>query len=367
MNRNSDAPNNAHQDVIVLIPALNPDDRLLELIDGLLDAGFRHIVVVNDGSKPECEPLFEKIGTRERCHVLRHAINLGKGRALKTGFNHVLMHFPFSPGVVTCDADGQHRAGDVVRIAQVLRNNLDSLAIGVRDFSTEVPLRSKLGNVITKGVFFFLVGKYLSDTQSGLRGIPLRFAPWLIRLEGEGYEYEMNMLIATRTQGISIVEEKISTIYLDNNKSSHFDPLLDSMKIYFLLLRFAFSSFLASVLDFVLFSICYALTKNILLSIFIGRFTIGPFVNYSINRNFVFHSRSRVGSTLLRYYLFATVMGTCAFFLIRLVSAQYYINVFAAKIAVESFLFVVSFTIQRDYIFSRKTTLAPRAAGVQKG
>lgn len=363
----TDAPEGAPPGVIVLIPAFNPDDRLSHLIDGLINVGFGHIVVVNDGSSASCASLFEQIAGKDRCRVLQHATNLGKGRALKTGLNHCLLQFPDSLGVVTCDADGQHRVGDVVKVARVLRNNPDSLTIGARDFVANVPLRSKLGNVITRIIFFFLVGKYLFDTQSGLRGIPLRFAPWLVRLEGEGYEYEMNMLLAIRTQGISLVEEKISTIYLDNNKSSHFDPLLDSMKIYFLLLRFAFSSLLASVLDFVLFSISYALTKNILLSIFIGRFTIGPFVNYSINRNFVFHNRSRVSSTLVRYYLFATVMGICAFFLIKLVSTQYFISVVAAKIAVESFLFIVSFTIQRDYIFSQRTSPARHAADVQRG
>lgn len=355
------------RDIIVLIPAFNPEERLPQLIDGLLEVGFGQIIVVNDGSKAECDPLFERIGTRKRCHVLRHAINLGKGRALKTGLNHVLLHFPSSPGVVTCDADGQHQVADVIRVAEVLRDNPGSLALGVRSFSTKVPLRSKLGNVITRGLFFFLVGRYLSDTQSGLRGIPLRFAPWLIRLEGEGYEYEMNMLIATRAQGISIVEENISTIYLDNNSSSHFDPLLDSMKIYFLLLRFAFSSILASVLDFILFSISYSLTTNILVSIFIGRYTIGPFVNYSINKSFVFHHQGRTSSTLVRYYLFATIMGGCAYFLIRAVSANLAISVIASKIAVETFLFIVSFTIQRDYIFAQKTSVNPQPHGVQGG
>lgn len=339
----------------------------MQLIDGLLEAGFGHIIVVNDGSKAECGPLFERIGLRKRCHVLQHAVNLGKGRALKTGFNHALLQFPLSPGVVTCDADGQHRVEDVVRVAQVLLNGPDSLALGVRDFSAGVPLRSKLGNVLTRGFFYFLTGRYLSDTQSGLRGVPLRFAPWLVRLEGEGYEYEMNMLITTKTQGISIVEEKISTIYLEDNKSSHFDPLLDSMKIYFLLLRFAFSSLLASVLDIVLFSISYTLTANILLSIFIGRYTIGPFVNYSINRNFVFHHQGRMSGTLVRYYLFATFMGACAYFLIRAVSTNLSLSVITAKIAVETVLFVISFTIQRDYIFSPRTSPAGRATDVQRG
>ncbi len=361
------ASESSHRNVIVLIPAFNPDDRLPQLIDDLLASGFGHIVVVNDGSSAAYAPLFEKIGMKARCQVLRHAVNLGKGRALKTGLNHILLQFLSAPGVVTCDADGQHRVEDVITVAQTLLDHPGSLTLGVRSFSSDVPLRSKLGNVITRGFFFFLLGKYLSDTQTGLRGIPLGCAPWLAHLEGEGYEYEMNMLIATKTRGIAIVEEKISTIYLDNNKSSHFDPLIDSMKIYFLLLRFASSSLLASVLDFVLFSITYGLTANILLSIFIGRYTIGPVVNYTINRNFVFHHKGRMSGTLVRYYAFATVMGACAYFLIKAVSAHLSISVIAAKISVETFLFIISFTVQRDYIFSRRTSYIPGTSGVPKG
>jgi len=343
------------KDICILIPAYNPGEFLVQLVSSLIKAGFSHIIVVNDGSIAECMPIFERIKKMEQCHLLRHAVNLGKGRALKTGQNYFLLNFPNSPGLITCDADGQHRIEDVVKVAKVLQNNRDSLIIGVRDFDKEVPLRSKFGNVITRGIFFLLVGKYLSDTQSGLRGIPVSFVPLLIRMDGEGYEYEMNMLIATKTQGVSIIEEQISTIYIDNNRSSHFNPLLDSMKIYFLLLRFSFSSILASLFDFIIFSLSYKLTSNVLLSIFIGRYTIGPFINYSINRNTVFHHKGRIGKTLIRYYLFATIMGICAAFLIRVATYKLSISVIAAKILVETFLFIVSFTIQRDYIFAQRT------------
>jgi len=235
------------KDICILIPAYNPGELLVQLVSSLIKAGFSHIIVVNDGSIAECVPIFERIKKMEQCHLLRHAVNLGKGRALKTGLNYFLINFPNSPGIITCDADGQHQVEDVVKVVKVLQDNPDSLIIGVRDFDKDVPLLSKFGNVITRSIFFFLVGKYLSDTQTGLRGIPVGFMPMLILLDGEGYEFEMNMLIASKTQNISTIEERISTIYIDNNRLSHFNPLLDSMKIYFLLLRFFFSSILASI------------------------------------------------------------------------------------------------------------------------
>jgi putative flippase GtrA len=339
----------------------------LRLIADLRVAGFTSILVVDDGSAPGCAAIFDAIEATASCHLLRHAVNLGKGRAIKTGLNYLLVHYPEIRGVVTCDADGQHLVADVVKVARVLQNSPDSLVLGVRSFDTDVPMRSKLGNVITRGIFYFLVGKYLSDTQTGLRGIPAAFMPTAMRLEGEGYEYEMNMLIAAKKYGLPFIEESIDTVYLENNRSSHFDPLLDSMKIYFLLVRFSCSSLLSSMLDIVLFTICFKLSANILISIFLGRYTIGPLVNFFVNRKFVFHHKDHMSSSLIRYYLFATAMGAAAYLLITAVTEQFAFSVIAAKILVEMFLFIISFTVQRDYIFARRTATGAMVARSEKG
>jgi glycosyltransferase involved in cell wall biosynthesis len=226
--------------ISILIPAYNPDQQLLTLISGLIAAGFESILVIDDGSKTSCVPVFDAVRNMEFCCLVRHDENLGKGRALKTGLDYLQTHVPDIDGVVTCDADGQHLVEDVVRVARVLVANSGSLILGVRDFDSNVPLRSRLGNAISRCVFYLLLGKYLSDTQTGLRGIPASLIPQLVHLEGERYEFEMNMLIATKIENIPVLEEKISTVYIENNKSSHFNPLLDSMRIYALLLRFCF-------------------------------------------------------------------------------------------------------------------------------
>lgn len=338
----------------VLIPAYNPDEKMLSVAEGLMNHGVKTIIIVNDGSDARCLHIFEKLGKMEGCHILHHAVNLGKGRALKTGFNYFYLNFPDAPGIVTADADGQHLSEDVIKIAGISLKKPDNLVIGVRKFAKETPLRSLLGNTITRYVFWWLVGRKLSDTQSGLRCIPMNMVPDLIRMEGEGYEYEMNMLISSKTNHRNIIEAEISTVYLDNNRSSHFNPLIDSMKIYFLLLRFGFSSLLASLIDFVIFMISYNITNSVYASIFIGRFTIGPVVNYSINKNFVFHSKNRVADSLIKYYIFASIMAIIASILIETVRSKFMINIMLSKILVETFLFLVSFTIQRDYIFNSK-------------
>lgn len=230
------APGRSLGDIVVVIPAYNPDEALLSVVSGLMGEGFARIVVVDDGSAGRCAPVFEQIRALPQCTLLAHAVNLGKGRALKTGLNHVLLSFPRAAGVVTVDADGQHLAADVARVAASFLERPDALVLGSRTFGGGVPLRSRVGNAITRGAFRLLVGRRTTDTQSGLRCFSIPLASRFLGLEGERYEYEMNVLIeAHRMAGIR--EVGISTVYVEGNRSSHFNPVIDSAKIFSGLLR----------------------------------------------------------------------------------------------------------------------------------
>src|SRR5262249_43671421 len=92
----------------VLIPAFRPNETLGEVVRRLAASGVRSIVVVDDGSGPEFQPLFESLERIAAVRILRHAVNLGKGAALKTAMNEALTKMPEAIGVVTADADGQH-------------------------------------------------------------------------------------------------------------------------------------------------------------------------------------------------------------------------------------------------------------------
>lgn len=337
----------------VLIPAYKPTEVLLTVVKNLLAIGLSDLIIVNDGSGPECAQIFDQLASMPQCHVLHHAVNLGKGRAIKTGLNFFLLNFPTAPGVVTADADGQHLAHDIKKVAETFFRDPASLVIGVRKFGRDTPLRSLIGNTITKYVFRMLVGKKISDTQSGLRCIPQGAVTGLMRLEGEKYEYEMNMLINTKTAGLNVTEEEISTVYIDNNKSSHFNPLIDSMKIYFLLVRFSFSSFFASIIDFIVFAIIFGLSKNILVGIIFARLIAGN-VNFFVNKSLVFHSRESVTATIVKYYTLFVIMGSIAYVSIQAMAARG-MDVLVAKIITETLLFIASFTIQRDFIFTQQT------------
>jgi putative flippase GtrA len=282
-------------------------------------------------------------------HVLRHAVNLGKGRALKTGFNFVLDRFPHLLGVVTADADGQHRVEDVVRVAEALEASPRRTVLGCRQFVGAVPMRSRFGNTMTRWVFRFVTGTGVSDTQTGLRGFPLSKLAELMGLAGERYEYEMTVLGHLCRTGSSVVEVPIATVYLDGNRSSHFDPIRDSMRIYFVLLRFYASSLIAAGIDFVGFSVTFALTHDVLTSFVVGR--LSSLANFLLNKRYVFHSGTSLGGSLGRYYLLAIAVAMASYGSIRGLTEYFGWNVFAAKLVVDTLLSFASFAVQRTFVF----------------
>jgi len=218
--------------VCVIIPALNPTRELIDYIYELLNFNVTEIVVVNDGSMESCKPIFHQIQLIQNCTVLTHERNKGKGRALKTAFEYILKNRNVH-GVITADADGQHSVEDVINIAKKMADVQNGILLGVRDFDQDhVPARSYAGNKITSFLFQLLFKIKLQDTQTGLRGIPIKMLPFLLSLEGERYEYEMNMLIAAAKRKIPIRQIPIQTIYINKNKSSYYHPFKDSLKIF---------------------------------------------------------------------------------------------------------------------------------------
>lgn len=230
----------------VLIPAWQPDVALLSLVMNLSGRGFGKLLLIDDGSTDSggsraCEEIFAQIAELPKVELQRHALNLGKGRALKTGFSRLLEQPEDFLGVITADADGQHTPEDIERVARALLSCSTRPVLGSRGFEDGVPWRSRLGNALTRFVFGMLTGTPLADTQTGLRGIPLALLPKLLTLEGERYEYEMTVLAYLCRSGHTPMEVPIATVYLNNNRESHFHPVWDSMRVYFVLLRCLFS------------------------------------------------------------------------------------------------------------------------------
>ena len=243
--------NQQFSDVTVIIPSLNPDDKLAKTVADLIESGFTDIVLVNDGSDAKYDSFFPS--DHPECTVLKHDVNRGKGAALKTAYNFILERDKSIAGVVTVDGDGQHKAEDVLYCAHTMLER-DSIVLGVRDFSQEdIPLRSRVGNKATRMVFRLFCGLKVSDTQTGLRAFPYRYLAPMAAIEGDRYEYETNALLHLNAMSVPFAEVKISTVYIENNQTSHFRPLRDSLRIYGLILRFLAASILSSLVDLGLF------------------------------------------------------------------------------------------------------------------
>lgn len=221
----------------ILIPAYKPNMKMIELADTLLNEGYI-ITVVDDGSGEEFKEIFSSLNPKVK--VLTHEVNKGKGRAMKTGFAYILENYPDSQGIITVDADGQHIPEDIKKVKDKMLEKKNKIVMGSRLFKGEVPLRSRFGNNITKFVFAVISGLRLEDTQTGLRGIPYSLLKEMSTLEGERYEYEMNMLMHIAKKKIPLIEVPIETVYIEDNASSHFNTIKDSAKIYKIIFRYAF-------------------------------------------------------------------------------------------------------------------------------
>lgn len=345
---------------IIIIPAYKPGKELLDIVEDL-EQYFEYIIVVNDGSGKEYDSIFEML--KEKATVLNHYTNLGKGRALKTAFNEAMhlisTHLQIEwGGVITVDADGQHLKKDIIAVSEALD---EDLVLGCRNFNgKEIPLRSRFGNNVTKAVFKWLCGIPVSDTQTGLRGIPAKYLEACCKIEGERYEYETNVLLKTKTEKIKIKEIQIETIYENDNNSSHFRPIQDSWLIYRLIfstfIKYCFASLSSFALDMILFYLLIHVLENqpsavkIYLSTILARIASSLW-NYSINRKVVFRNNTSVRSTILKYYSLCLVQMLCSAGLVLLVNTSLSISETVSKAIVDVILFFLSFQIQNRYIF----------------
>ncbi len=347
---------------IVIIPMLNPDDKAKEVIDGVIEKGFKKIVVVDDGSAKEYKEPFEYAKTKQECVVLTHQVNQGKGRALKTAFSYIMDNESACDSVVTVDGDNQHKPDDIYNCVKLCYENPDALVLGCRDFSgIDLPLRSKFGNNLTSFIFKTM-GVSISDTQTGLRVIPAKYLKIMTEIEGDRYEYETNMLLSLRKYHIPYLQQSIQTIYIEDNESSHFNPIVDSIKIYKVIFKYMFSSLTASVIDLLMFTIFLAIFNNffedkgaILIATVLAR-VISSLANCIINKAVVFKSNSSITKVLVRYYILCVCQTAISYILVAgltklLKLGRVAILVTIVKMVVDTVLFFVSYRIQKGWVY----------------
>jgi len=356
--------------ISVVLPSLDPDEKLHLVIDGLLEYGFSDIILVNDGSKPENLHHFEEEAAAhpDVIHLLHHEVNKGKGAALKNAFNWFLQNRPDGIGVVTVDGDNQHHPADTRACAEHMMET-GRITLGCRDFNqADVPARSSFGNKTTSAIFKIFVGMTISDTQTGLRAIPRDDLEYIATIAGDRFEYETNMLLAMKQQGIPFDEVKIRTVYIEENKSSHFRIIHDSWRIYKLILahffRYTLSSLASAVVDTVAYSLLSSLLKGVLKGLAltgaagVGARIISSLLNFYMNKRLVFQSSVSTGKAMLRYYMLAVPQMAAQVLLTQGVYTLFGIPDSATGlrtlvyVIVMSVLYVASFMIQQRWVFA---------------
>jgi len=344
--------------VIVLIPAYEPGERLPALVERLSrELPGVATVVIDDGSGPDFDGIFAA-ARRAGAQVVRYHRNQGKGYALKVGIRHAMRRHP-GHAVVTADCDGQHRSEDVLAVGARLAEGGDDLVLGVRDFSGDVPARSRLGNAVSAVLFRLVTGIAVRDTQTGLRGYPAEALPWRLDVPGDRFEYEQSVLLRARSAGFGIAQVPIATVYLERNESSHFRPVRDSLRVLAPVAAFVASSLAAFAIDAVLLFALMAVTDSLAISV-IGARLVSATVNFFVNRTVVFHaSAGPLRRQLLGYAGLAVLLGLASYGALDLLVAAG-VPLLAAKPLADTALFVASWLVQQRSVFAgRRERVAP--------
>lgn len=344
-------------ETVILIPAYKPDAALVNVAKTMHELGYP-VLVVNDGSGDAfAETLRE---TEAYATVIGYDTNHGKGYALRYGIAAIAERFPDCRYVITADADGQHAPRDIVRVAEKIAAE-GGLVLGCRHFVGEVPLRSRIGNGITRAVYAISSGVRVQDTQTGLRGVEMAMKDWLLSIEGDRYEYEMNMLMQAAKKKIPIREVTIDTIYENNNEGSHFHPIRDSFRIYSKILKYSAASILSFLLDFVLLLLFNQLFDGFgwkpviaVTAATVGARVFSSALNFTMNRKVVFHHKGNLWAALGEYYVLAAFVLGAKVVLLNLLHTVLPLRLGISNVITETVLYFLSYQVQKKLIFASK-------------
>lgn len=352
------------EELIVIIPAYEPPREFIEYARRV--AGFaRELVVVNDGSGEEYEPIFREIAAIERVKYISYEENRGKGYALKQAFCYCARTYGEGYVCVTADCDGQHAIEDIARVAEESRLHRGALILGARCFdSANVPKRSRAGNTNIRRLLRLLYGLDLEDTQTGLRGFSAALASRLAEVHGERFEFETEMLIYAKKSGIPVLETPIKTIYPEDPAEhvSHFKTVKDSLRIVGTALRnlevYVLSSLLSGALDILIFFLLLSVVLgersavNTLIATVSAR-VASSLLNFALNRRFVFAGKRR--GAIVRYYMLWLCQLGASYGLILLFGHVLKLPMTPMKLAGDLFLAFFSYQIQRAWVFRNET------------
>ena len=333
--------------ILILIPAYEPTTSFIDLLKKLKKENLSTIVV-NDGSDLSYDKIFST--ANKYATVLKHNINKGKGAALKTGIQYISDNYKEDYIIVTMDCDGQHTIKDALKLGNYVLENNSELVLGKRIRSEKTPLRSKIGNGITRFFYRAITGLDVYDTQTGLRAFSNKLIPLMLEIEGERFEYEMNVLLKCCQQKIKITELEIETIYIDNNSHSHFHTIKDSILVYKEIFKFLSASLGCFLIDYILYTILILTTNKLIISNIIARI-ISSMANYNLNKKLVFESKTKGFKPVIKYFLLAIIILLLNNTILYLFVDYLSLNKYLAKILTEIILITLSWKVQKNLVF----------------
>lgn len=343
-----------------VIPSYKPTEGMTKLISNLKSSGFENIVVVNDGSEERFLPLFEE-AERAGCRTVRHSVNMGKGRALKDGFNKVLLEMPECRFIFTLDSDGYQQVESMNVLARAALDNPDNIILGCRNYKSKTAKKKKaFSNFLTRLVMAMLCGIKISDTKTTFRVYPIEAVKKFITTGGERYDYETNILLETKAKEIKMTEVVLPD---ENflNTASHFNPLVDSFNLYKVFVRYVLVALLCYSVDLGIFRLLMEYLQVVspfyytIIDTIIARI-ISSFVGFLINRKKVFKNDGKQSKWVgVKYYtVIFGQMIVSALSIWAIKRAIPGIDVVLIKLIVDFILFCIGFAFQREWVFKKK-------------
>ena len=352
------------RECVILIPAYNPPDNMVSYLEDLRKNGFTRIVIVDDGSREDRQSIFKQ-ALKMGFTILHHDKNMGKGCAIRSGFEYYMekCHGKYD-GVIIVNSDGRDRAVDCVKIAAALASEKakkrSRIIIGSRDFdSPDAGRGMKRCNAVMSFFFSFLFGQHLNDVLSGFRGIPDSRVLKCLRHREKTYCYDMAVLIGFEKKGYK--EITVPVLPVNPEAEKHYRPFWDTLLINLVVWKkmmiFGATSIAASAVDLFLFwllteFILRGASYRIIWATILARI-VSSSVNYHLSRKYVFRSNESRRKSLRQFMGLAATQCLISAFTVHLLEAAFNTKPVLMKILIDTFLFFAAFKVQDKFIFKR--------------
>lgn len=212
--------------IFIVIAAYNEEKSIEKVVSNLKKAGYRDIVVVDDGSKDKTYQVIKRLNI----HALHHLVNRGQGASLKTGIDYALKNG--ADIIVTFDADGQHKVEDIQSMIRPLIKKQCDATIGSRFLKrTNMPLLRRI--TLKMGVFimWLFYGVKMTDAHNGFRALS-RDAAKKIEITSDRMEHASQIIEEIHKKKIKYMEIPVTIRYTDYSMNKGHGGVREAVRVF---------------------------------------------------------------------------------------------------------------------------------------